>query len=334
MMTRAPSTGVSVVAPSYLRDDTIVVGLVNNMPDAALQATERQFCTLLAAAAGARPVELKLFSVPEVPRAEAARAHVAAHYQSVDALFGARIDGLIVTGTQPRSHDLTSEPYWSRLTDLVDWAEDDTLSSVWSCLAAHAAVRYLDDIQRQPFDDKLSGIFPCETSHEHSLAQGFPALWYVPQSRYYNLPPEPLLAHGYRVLSRSSRVGADLFVKQRKSLFVFCQGHLEYDRCSLMREYRADVTKFLCGERQTYPDMPCNYFDAETSAALTAFRARAEETRSLDLLESSPLTSVKDKLSHSWWSSALRLYQNWLSHLAEKKTLRTGMVTEVAAPAL
>ena len=34
-----------------LRDSApIVIGLVNNMPDAALQATERQFCDLLAEA--------------------------------------------------------------------------------------------------------------------------------------------------------------------------------------------------------------------------------------------------------------------------------------------
>ena len=34
-----------------LRDNApVVIGLVNNMPDAALQATERQFCDLLAEA--------------------------------------------------------------------------------------------------------------------------------------------------------------------------------------------------------------------------------------------------------------------------------------------
>jgi homoserine O-succinyltransferase len=37
----------------------LVIGLINNMPDAALEATESQFATLLAAAAGAQEVRLR-----------------------------------------------------------------------------------------------------------------------------------------------------------------------------------------------------------------------------------------------------------------------------------
>ena len=41
----------------------IHVGLVNNMPDAALRATELQFARLLKAAAGNLDVRLRLFSL-------------------------------------------------------------------------------------------------------------------------------------------------------------------------------------------------------------------------------------------------------------------------------
>ena len=44
------------------------VGLINNMPDAALESTERQFIELLNAAASNVAVRLKLYSSPEVPR--------------------------------------------------------------------------------------------------------------------------------------------------------------------------------------------------------------------------------------------------------------------------
>ena len=43
------------------------------------------------------------------------------------------------------------------------------------------------------------------------------------------------------MLSRSPVAGADLFIKQRKSLFVFLQGHPEYDPGSLLREYQRDA---------------------------------------------------------------------------------------------
>jgi homoserine O-succinyltransferase len=39
------------------------IGLVNNIPDAAFEATERQFVEVLGAAAGPNPVRLHLFSL-------------------------------------------------------------------------------------------------------------------------------------------------------------------------------------------------------------------------------------------------------------------------------
>ena len=44
---------------------------------------------------------------------------------------------------------LIDEPYWASLTQLIDWAEHNTHSSVWSCLAAHAAVLRIDGIRRR-----------------------------------------------------------------------------------------------------------------------------------------------------------------------------------------
>ena len=52
---------------------SIEIGLVNNMPDAAVEATERQFVQLLDAASGETVVHLKLFSLPEVARNDLVR---------------------------------------------------------------------------------------------------------------------------------------------------------------------------------------------------------------------------------------------------------------------
>src|ERR1051325_7290140 len=90
---------------------TVTIGLVNNMPDAALQATERQFVGLLNAAADGLAVTLRPYAIAEIPRAEWGREYVARNYAPIDELWDSGIDALIVTGTEPRSPNLRDEPY-------------------------------------------------------------------------------------------------------------------------------------------------------------------------------------------------------------------------------
>ena len=47
---------------------------------------------------------------------------------------------LIVTGTEPRAPVLTEEPYWQHFVQLLSFAREHTVASIWSCLAAHGAV--------------------------------------------------------------------------------------------------------------------------------------------------------------------------------------------------
>ena len=93
------------------RNSAVVVGLVNNMPDAALESTEAQFSGLLRAAAGSRTVHLRFTSFAELPRAAEARAHIARSYWPLEALLAEAPDGLIVTGTEPHAPRLRDEPY-------------------------------------------------------------------------------------------------------------------------------------------------------------------------------------------------------------------------------
>jgi homoserine O-succinyltransferase len=305
------------------RDGAIVIGLVNNMPDAALQTTERQFRQLLAAAAPNSAVCLRLFSLPELPRADAGRLRISEHYEGISELWASHLDGLIVTGTEPRAPALQDEPYWSSMTKLVDWAEDLAIPTVWSCLAAHAAVLHIDGIGRHAFCEKLSGVFDCTKATDHTIVGGAPSRWCVPHSRYNDLPEEALVSNGYCILSRLPGIGADMFVKQRKSLFLFLQGHLEYDSLALLREYRRDIRRFLAGERDSYPEMPCGYFDESAAAALAAFRRQALKKRDVDLLPSFPAIA-EESLSHAWLEPAVRFYANWLSYLLEQRSRSLG----------
>ena len=84
------------------------------MPDAALHATEMQFTTVLQAAAGDHHISLRLFCLPEVPRAPEVRERLERDYWPIHALFDEPLEGVIVTGAEPRAAMLNQEPYWTR----------------------------------------------------------------------------------------------------------------------------------------------------------------------------------------------------------------------------
>ena len=301
----------------------VEIGLVNSMPDAALEATERQFIELIDAAAQDIPVRLRFFSLPDVPRTARGQQHVSKSYLGIGELWDGRLDALIVTGTEPRAPELSAEPYWPALAELIDWAEHNTISTIWSCLAAHAAVLQLDGVERHALADKCFGIFDCERAGEHPLMEGVPASIPVPHSRWNGLRESELALRGYDILTRSARAGVDSFAKRGRSLFVFFQGHPEYDAASLLGEYRRDVGRFLRGERETFPAMPKNYFDAATAGLLAAFRAHARMDRREELLADFPLAAAERSLTNVWRPSAARIYRNWLAHLSAQKATRT-----------
>jgi len=127
---------------------------------------------------------------------------------------------------------------------------------------------------------------------------------------------------GYRVLTRSEDAGVDAFVKQRKSLFVFFQGHPEYEADTLLLEYRRDIRRFLRRERDSYPAMPRGYFDDDTVDVLTAVRERALSDRREELLADFPTALVAGKVRNTWHSAAVCVYRNWLLYLCAQKDRR------------
>ncbi|NUR10312.1 MAG: homoserine O-succinyltransferase, partial [Bradyrhizobium sp.] len=61
----------------------LTIGLVNNMPDPALKATERQFMKLLQAATGPCRIRFHCFSLPSVKRSPEAKWHVESEYSDL-----------------------------------------------------------------------------------------------------------------------------------------------------------------------------------------------------------------------------------------------------------
>ncbi len=293
------------------------IGLLNNLSDGGLVGGERQFISLLDEAAGERIVRLKLFSLPEIPRGSATRERIGALYSDLPTLMRGRLDGLIVTGCEPVAARLSDEAYWPALTAVIDWAEHHTVSTIWSCLAAHAAVLHLDGIERRPLGAKRSGIFEFERTAAHSWLAGDDAIRHVPHSRYNDLGADDLVAHGYDILTRSPTAGVDTFIKQWHSLFVYFQGHPEYDGAALAREYRRDTQRFLSGQIDAYPAMPDNYLPREIEARLRDFEMLARIERGPDTMARFPLDLTGETLEPDRWRwNSVAMIRDWLSYLA------------------
>ena len=299
------------------RTHATVIGLVNNMPDTALESTETQFTRLLEAAAGPDRVRVRFFTLPEVARTPAAREHIAARgYWHIDELQSDPPDALIVTGMEPSGRPLPDEPYWPRFVEVLEWADANTVSSVCSCLAAHAAVLHFDGVQRQRLPQKLCGVFKHDIVPGHPLMSGVAAPLSLPHSRWNDLPIAALRASGYTILSSSNATGADTFTRQRRCLFLCFQGHPEYENVTLLKEYRRDVGRFLRGEQAAYPLQPRDYFSPSTSALLEEFRDRAVSGARPQLLADFPTAAAARDLGNPWSHAATTIYGNWLALVA------------------
>jgi homoserine O-succinyltransferase len=296
------------------------VALINNMPDAALEDTELQFFDLLDAASEDVPVLVTLFSLTGVPRTDLGMRHLNSFYCGIDDLWNSQFDALIMTGTEPQQPNLRQEPYWSTMVNVLEWAENNTVSTVLSCLAAHAGVLYSDGIERHRLSDKRFGVFDFSKLNEHALTHHMSDIVRFPHSRWNEVRSDALVSCGYTVLTQSTDAGVDGFVKRKKrSLFVHFQGHPEYGEHTLFKEYRRDIKRFLRKERETYPTMPHEYFGAEATSMLSQFREAALLQSGEEAMAAFPEGFLLKQLQSTWRSSALCVYRNWVRYVQSRR---------------
>jgi homoserine O-succinyltransferase/O-acetyltransferase len=298
------------------------IGLINNMSDGALEATERQFTSLLEVSSCDIDIELLLYSLPEIARSAYGTDRIHNLYRNFNSLSDDELDGLIVTGREPERQNLCDEAYWDSLVKVLVWAKHNTISAIWSCLAAHAAVQSEDGIGRQKRKTKACGVLECIRTFEHPLTAGLPERFNVPHSRWNGLSNEDLVSRKYQILSLADGAGVDMFVRQYTSLFVFFQGHPEYEKNTLLSEYLRDVRRFLKREIRTFPGIPERYFDLKTVTLLQDLRRRME--RNPSTIWEADLGAIlnESNISATWSSASARIYRNWLQYICAEKQRR------------
>lgn len=291
----------------------IVVGLINNMPDAALQPTCRQFARLLGGAS--EGLELRCYTVPEISRGTAARALIEQYYLPLQALRNEPPDALIITGACPVASELADEPYWNTLTALFDWSRLRRVPVVLSCLAAHAAVLHDDAVRRRRLTRKCAGVFVHALRGPHAVLNGDGDDCWMPHSRWNDVPEDALCDAGYRVLAASDEAGVGMFVHPQRPGAVYLQGHPEYEAATLLLEFKRDVGCFLNGVAATYPDLPRIELDDASAARFAAFRERAIRAPSPELMADFPMAA--GMATAPWHGFARAVFANWLLHVRE-----------------
>ncbi|WP_426424273.1 homoserine O-succinyltransferase MetA [Bradyrhizobium genosp. A] len=324
LFSRVPSGGTCAMVSSGKRVECLDIGLINNMSDSALMSTERQLFDLLDAAAGRLLVRLHFYSMEATPRSEWGRDYVRRYYRGIDDLLNRSLDGVIVTGAEPRAASLTEEPYWTTFAEIADWARENTVSSVFSCLAVHGAVLHMDGVARHKLPTKCFGVFAQTKTSLHPLMQDVPRAFRMPHARWNEVQEEDLSNCGYSVLTWSAEAGVDCFVKQqKKSLFVHFQGHPEYETRTLLGEYRRDMGRFLRGENEVCPTIPSGYLDEKAEEMLIAFRQKALSDRRPELFADFPADQAAKDLSNVWHQPAKRIYRNWLLYMVSQRAGRS-----------
>ncbi len=285
------------------------VGLLNMMPDAALEATERQFYRLVGESNPIAQFYMHPFTLPTLPRGEKAQAHIAQFYESFEAIREAGLDALIITGANVSHPNLADEPFWDPLIEVIDWAWDNVTSTLCSCLATHAVMQFRYGQRRVKQPDKTWGVFEHRvTDTRHPLVADVNTRFDVPHSRWNDVSPAQFDAAGVKVLVASAEAGVHLAVSHDGLRTVFSQGHPEYDTISLLKEYKRDLMLAAAGRQAAFPPFPARYFNLQAQALLAEFCRRTQAGEKLDF----PEAQVLPLLDNTWHDTAEAVIGNWI----------------------
>ncbi len=290
------------------------IGFLNMMPDAALQATERQFIRLVGGCNRIAQFFVYPFSLPELNRSRETNEYIERYYSDFGELREQGLDALVITGANVANPSLDQEAFWEPLIDVVRWAEDNVASILCSCLATHALLKHFHGIVRQPLPQKRWGVYSHRTTAPgHPLLREINTRFDAPHSRYNDISRQQLEAHGLRVLAESESGGVHMAVSPDQFRIVYFQGHPEYDYNSLLKEYLREVRRFLNDELDAPPPFPENYFSAEAQRLATRFVEDAVASKAAGRNVSDTLEQqISSMLDNTWGDTAKALINNWL----------------------
>ncbi len=288
---RLKDEGRTVLPPERAQHQDIRelhIGLLNMMPDAALEATERQFFRLLGESNQIVQLYIHPFTLPELERSEKTRAYIDEYYETFEELQKVGLDALIITGANVSQPNLDQEPFWQPLEEIIDWAWNNVTSTMCSCLATHAVMQSRYNQKRAAIPNgKLWGVYKHRViERTHPLVRNMNTVFDVPHSRNNSISTKQFKDSGMKILIESKDAGSHIAVSPDGFRLICMQGHPEYDTTSLLKEYQRDLKLYEAGELSNKPPYPANYINGD------------------DVLESN--------IENTWTDSASSILASWI----------------------
>ncbi len=287
------------------------------MPDAALEATERQFFRLVGACNQIVQFHVHPFTIDGLARSDTAQAHIDKYYEPFEQIKHDGLDALIISGANVTHPSLPEEDFWQPLTEVFSWAQENVTSVLCSCLATHAVIQYCYGIERTRLPAKRWGVFSHKvTNRQHPLVAEINTRFDVPHSRFNEIFQSDMEQHGLKVLAASQDAGVHLAVSPDGFRTVFFQGHPEYDDISLLKEYKREVMRFYHDESVDYPPFPAHYFNASAQQIFSDYQHHVSTAKQHQQpLEKFPESLVLAHLDNTWSDTAKAVFNNWLGKI-------------------
>ncbi len=214
--------------------------------------------------------------------------HLNKFYVTFDQLKENKYDGLIITGAPLENITFEEVDYWEEMCEIMDWAETNVTSTLHICWAAQAGFYHYYGIQKRQLSEKLFGIYEHKVhKRKEPLVRGFDDVFLAPHSRHTETPSSEIHAcKELTVLAESEAAGVFLAIAEGGKK-VFLNGHPEYDRYTLDKEYHRDLDKGLPIH------IPYNYY---------------------------PDDDPSQKPLLQWRSHSNNIYSNWLNYYVYQRT--------------
>lgn len=230
------------------------IGLLNLMPAAVMETTEIQWLRYMShTVLQINPLLIK-FDDDFRERDGASRSRTLNAYNAFSDVAEEGLDGLIITGDNIELANAESASdgllhfgdvkYTDQLGEIVDWAQRNVRSTIYSCWASHFALNHLFGLNRVQNKPKLFGVYEhAVTDVVSPFTMGMDDTITAPHSRWGNIPVEQLYhTKSVQVLAVNGVAGWLLAQADNKAggMDLFIQGHPEYDRHNLDQEYLRD----------------------------------------------------------------------------------------------
>ncbi|HHX61389.1 MAG TPA: homoserine O-succinyltransferase [Epulopiscium sp.] len=181
--------------------------------------------------------------------------HLQQFYKTFPEVKGKKFDGMIITGAPVEMMAFEDVAYWEELSDIMEWTKTHVTSTLHICWGAQAALYYHYGIKKYPLEEKLFGVFPHDKYGHEKILQGLDDQVWIPHSRHSEVRQEDIEKIKTLKILLSSEESGVAFIISEDGRQVFSTGHAEYDRRTLDKEYKRDLSKDL-------PiDSPKNYYE-------------------------------------------------------------------------